>query len=427
MMLKVERGKTLLVDGPARIQLNVGKLSVLGTLVEPKEQIVVRRGKRMPLESIVDCEVELALGDSASYTIIEGDAIPTSWKQAAEKILSRGAPTTVLVVGGVDCGKTAFCTYLANSSFAKKLKIAIVDGDIGQSDIGPPGTVSLCKLNRAVVDLFKLQADELRFIGVTSPSRKPRAVVDALQALKQKALEQSSDLVIVNTDGWIEGEAAVDYKVNLVEKLAPNVIVAVKCNGELAPIIEVVSTNHEVVVVSSPQLIKKRDQETRKLLRESAYKKYLKETKVRSFPLSWIAVDGDLMFKKGVDSLLKKRIEGLTGKEVLFCQEFPNYVAVMVGKTFSFEEEHVKKLESELGKRVFCLRRGDEEGLLISLEDAAGKVLGLGTISYIDFDKGNIVINTAVNGEVTKIVVSQIKLNGEGHEIGMLFENLSLS
>ncbi|MBS7614984.1 hypothetical protein KEJ18_04560, partial [Candidatus Bathyarchaeota archaeon] len=73
------------------------------------------------------------------------------------------------------------------------------------------------------------------------------------------------------------------------------------------------------------------------------------------------------------------------------------------------------------------LRRGDEEGLLISLEDASGRVLGLGTISYVDFDKENIVINTAVNGEVSRIVVSQIRLDREGHETGMLFENLSLS
>jgi len=426
LILKVERGKTLLLDGPARIQLNLGRLSVLGALIEPKEQIVVRRGKRMPLESLVDCEVELALGDSASYTVIEGDAVPASWKQAVEKIFSPNDPTTVLVVGGVDCGKTAFCTYLANSSLGKKSKVVIVDGDIGQSDIGPPGTVSLSKLNGAVVDLFKLQADELRFIGVTSPSQKTKAVAEALRTLKQRALGQSADLVIVNTDGWVEGKAAVDYKVNLVEKLAPNIIVAVQGNDELSPILKAMP-NHEVIVVSSPQLKKKRDHETRKLLRESAYKKYLKETKVRSFPLSWIAVDGDLMFNKSADVLLKRRIEELTRKEVLFCQEFPSYIIVMVGKTVSFEEENVKKLESELGKRVLCLRRGDEEGLLIVLEDATGKVLGLGTISYVDFDKGNIIINTAVNGEVSKIFVSQIRLDKEGHETGMLFENLSLS
>ncbi|MBS7614983.1 hypothetical protein KEJ18_04555, partial [Candidatus Bathyarchaeota archaeon] len=347
MILKVERGKTLLVDGPARIQLSSGKLSVLGASVEHKEQIVVRRGKRMPLEPLIESEVDLALGDSASYTVSEVNAVPSSWKQAAEKIFCRNDPTTVLVVGGVDCGKTAFCTYLANSSLAKKSKIAIVDGDLGQSDIGPPGTVSLCRLNGAVVDLFRLQAEELRFIGVTSPSKKIKAVVEALQALKQHALEQSADLVIVNTDGWVEGDAAVSYKVNLVEKLAPDIIVAVRCDDELSPILKAIP-NHEVIVVNSPQLIKKRDHETRRLLRELAYKKYLKETKVRSFPLSWIAVDGYLMFKKGTDASLKKRIENLTGKEVLLCPEFPNYIVVMVGKTVSFEEEHIKKLEPKV-------------------------------------------------------------------------------
>jgi len=425
-MLTIEKGKTLLVDGPARIQLHSGKASVLGALVEPKEQIVVRRGKCMPLESVVSCELELVLGDSASYTVNEGTAIPSSWLQVAEKILSRKEPTTVLVIGAVDCGKTGLCTYLANVSLGKKSNIAIIDGDLGQSDIGPPGTISLCQFNESVVDLFKLRAEDLKFIGVTSPSRRTNAVIEALGTLKQRALEQSADLVIVNTDGWVEGDRAVEYKVNLVEKVAPDIVVAVQCDDELSLILKAIQ-NNQVVDVHSPQLIKKRDQETRKLLRESAYKKYLKEMRIRSFPLNWITIEGDLKFSNNKDAALKKQIENLIEKEVLFCQECSDHVIVMVGKTVPIREDHVKRLESELSKHVLWLHRGDEEGLLIALEDANGKVLGLGTISYVDLDKGNIVVNTSIEEAVSKITVSQIRLDTEGHEISVIFENLNLS
>ncbi len=425
-MLTLEKGKTLLVDGPARVHLRSGKVSVLGAQVEGGEHLVVRRGKCMPILGLVDCEVELTLGENASHTMHGENTIPSSWLQATEKILAREEPTTVLVVGSVDCGKTGFCTFLANSAFGKKQKIVIVDGDMGQSDIGPPGTVSFANFDEPVTDLFRLRSKELKFLGVTSPSSKIDDVLDAVGYLRQKVAEQSADFVIVNTDGWVQGEVATKYKVDLVKRVAPNLIVAVQCEDELSPILSELK-EFQVIVINSPQIIKKRDQETRKLLRESAYKKYLKDAKVRSFPLSWVAVDGDLKINGKNGSPLRKRIENILGKEVLFCQEEPDRVTVMLGKTATITEEHIKKLESELGKHVLWLRWGDEEGLLVALEDASGKVLGLGTIGAVDFDKGTISFNTSVEEPVSKIIIGQIRLDAEGHEIGLVFQNSTFS
>ena len=90
-------------------------------------------------------------------------------------------------------------------------------------------------------------------------------------------------------------------------------------------------------------------------------------------------------------------------------------------------EEHVKKLESELGKQVLWLRWGDEEGLIVALEDASGKVLGLGTVGAVDFDKGTISFNTSVEVPVAKIVIGQIRLDAEGREIGLVFQNSTFS
>ena len=425
-MLALEKGKTLLVEGPVRVNLKSGKASVLGAQVDSGEHLVVRRGKCMPILGLVDCEVDLTLGENATQTIHNENTIPSSWLQATEKILTSEKPSTVLVVGSVDCGKTGFCTFLANSAFGKKRKIVIVDGDMGQSDIGPPGTVSFANFREPVTDLFKLYSEELKFLGVTSPSRKIDGVLDAVGYLKQRAAEHAADFVIVNTDGWIEGDVAVGYKAGLARKIAPDLIVAVQCEDELSPILSELK-EFQVMVVQSPQIIKKRDQETRKLLGESAYKKYLKNSKVRSFPLSWVAVDGDLKINGRNGSSLRKRIENILGKEVLFCQEETNQVIVMLGKTATITEEHVKKLESELGKQVLWLRWGDEEGLLVALEDANGKVLGLGTIGAVNFDKGTISFNTSVEKPVSKIVIGQIKLDTEGREIGLVFQNSTFS
>ena len=50
---------------------------------------------------------------------------------------------TVLVIGGSAVGKSSFCRYLTEVLLARQAEVAFVDADIGQSNIGPPATVTL--------------------------------------------------------------------------------------------------------------------------------------------------------------------------------------------------------------------------------------------------------------------------------------------
>jgi polynucleotide 5'-hydroxyl-kinase GRC3/NOL9 len=307
MKQTIEKEKTLLVDGPARVDLLSGRGSVLGALLKTGENIVVRKGKRIPFWALRNSEVELVLGDSASYTETDGNSVPSSWGDAADEILSTKEPKLVLVFGGTDSGKSSFCTFLANLSLNNRFKVALLDGDLGQSDLGPPGAVSLGLVEEPIIDLFKLRPEDLVFIGVTSPDNEADAILNALRTLKEEALKDVN-LLIVNTDGWVDGDRAVSYKLSLVETVAPNFVVAIQAEDELAPILSSLR-DVNVLVIDSPQNVKKRDQETRKLLRESAYRKYLKKSKVRSFPLSWIKIEGDLRIKAWKRSRSKIRIE----------------------------------------------------------------------------------------------------------------------
>jgi polynucleotide 5'-hydroxyl-kinase GRC3/NOL9 len=59
------------------------------------------------------------------------------WQQAIDAILeTTRRPLVVMVVGAVDTGKTTFCTCLARALFERGMKVAVVDADLGQSDIG---------------------------------------------------------------------------------------------------------------------------------------------------------------------------------------------------------------------------------------------------------------------------------------------------
>ena len=377
MILTVDKGNMLLVDGPARVHILAGRASVLGALPETGDSIVVRKGKRTPFDALRNSRVELTLGDSASYSEIEGSSIPSSWREAVNEILSSRKHKIILVLGGVDCGKTSFCTYLVNSALKSRQTVGLIDGDLGQSDIGPPGTVSLSLLRQSFIDPFRLTPRSLVFIGVTSPSGKVGPVLDALETLKEEALESGADLVIVNTDGWVEGDGAVSYKVHLVEAIVPDAVVAIQGGSELVPMLDSL-LKAKVLVVDSPGDVKKRDRETRKLLRESAYNKHLREAKVRSFSSSWLEIEGDLRLDSSKE----------TGNA-----------------------------EDKSREGVIGLSDEDAEGRLVALEDAYGKVLGIGTICSADHWKGSIRIRTPVEGAVSKIRVGMIRLDKEGKEV----------
>jgi len=188
MRLAVEMGKTLLVDGPASacIVFLSGNVSVLGAELEVGEKTIMREGKRKAFEVEKKATFDLKLGVKASFEEVDGSTIPPTWKKALKEILSyTTSPVVVTVIGGVDSGKTSFCVYLANNVVKKGLKVAIIDADLGQSDIGPPSTIGFCHVTASIKDLFEIKAENAFFVGLTSPNRSINLVLEGLTKLKK--------------------------------------------------------------------------------------------------------------------------------------------------------------------------------------------------------------------------------------------------
>jgi polynucleotide 5'-kinase involved in rRNA processing len=123
--------------------------------------------------------------------------------------------------------------------------------------------------------------------------------------------------------------------------------------------------------------------------------------------LSWIKIEGDLRIKAWKRSRSKIRIEERR-------EETSD-----AGETDLKEGEH-RKLAAGFSKETIFLHEGDEEGILVVLEDTNGKVLGMGTIYNIDRERDSIRISTPVDEDASKIRLGQIKLDGEGNEIGLI-------
>lgn len=259
----IDERKTLLVDGPASVNLLSGEISVLGAPLKIEENLIVREGKRLPLWVKKRATVELRLGEGSSVNEVNAGTVLSSWDKAVKELLSLEKPVTVMVMGGVDSGKTSFCTYLVNAAVKEKLRTAVIDSDLGQSDVGPPSTVGYNFVTEPVKDLFEIDAKDAVFVGSASPSGAISKVIDGLDYLKARVIEAGVDFLVINTDGWVEGDEASSYKVRLAETVGASVVVGIQQENELNPILDVLY-NIKAVVIDSPRLIQPRSRENRK-------------------------------------------------------------------------------------------------------------------------------------------------------------------
>jgi polynucleotide 5'-hydroxyl-kinase GRC3/NOL9 len=311
----IKPDRTLIVDGPAAVQLVSGKAEVFGYPVK-QAKILVRVGKRLPFFVLEEALFDISLGAGASIQEVEGNTIPSSWNKPVEAVLAlEKRPAVVLVVGHADSGKSSFCTYMVNKLVEANCKVAVLDGDLGQSDIGPSATVGYAVTSKHVTELYNLRLANAFFAGVTSPVMAVAKALGGYNGMLNEIMQRQVDFVVVNTDGWVSGDDAVRYKASLVKELKPDVLVGVQVAEELAPLVANLESN--LIVVESSSALSPRSPEKRKSLREMSYARYLQGSKVQCYPMSQLTVEPRNAVPKDLEPQ-KSILVGLYGSENKF-------------------------------------------------------------------------------------------------------------
>jgi len=191
------------------------------------------------------------------------------------------------VVGGVDVGKSTRCTFRAKRRARGQRGAAVVDADIGQTDLGPPTTMAAGNVTKPVPNLSLIEPSERLFIGSTSPSRVTSKVIRGIKRLIDRHTEPGR-LVIVNTDGWVDGDEATEYKAQMLREVQPDITLGIGDTTRISQIVE--ATRQAALLVGSPDTVKGRTHVDRKELRGLGYRKYLANASIRLFRLAGIAL-----------------------------------------------------------------------------------------------------------------------------------------
>lgn len=283
--------RTMLIDGPASVELVSGKAEVFARPLQEAQRVLIRDGKRMPFYATENAQFNVMLGANAVVAEVEGNTVPESWSKPVQTALElQKKPVVIIVLGAVDSGKSSFSTYLLNRLVAEQRRVAVLDGDLGQSDIGPVASVGLGVATKPVSDIHNLKMQNGFFVGVTTPSLAAKKAVKGLAAMKAEAETREVDYILVNTDGYVSGDDAVSYKLEVIKELRPDIVVAVQVQTELESILSCLGGGG-VMTVEPSTAVCIRSPEKRRRLRERNYAKHIKNGKLHCIPISQVTLE----------------------------------------------------------------------------------------------------------------------------------------
>ncbi len=133
----------------------------------------------------------------------------------------------IMVIGATDVGKSTFVKNLAAFFVSKNERCWVSDLDVGQSDIGPVGTLGIAEAKKGFSVLRELEPQFLFFTGFSSPGED---IVSFLMGIRKLALfikRNKIERIVFDTTGWVKDYHALQVKVFKMDMLKPDLILLV--------------------------------------------------------------------------------------------------------------------------------------------------------------------------------------------------------
>jgi polynucleotide 5'-hydroxyl-kinase GRC3/NOL9 len=341
------------------------------------------------------------------------------WKPIAENILEH--PGMVMLFGAIDTGKSSFARYLIEQGVEKGLSVALVDADMGQSTLGPPGTIGMTNYSNNSAIRNPHSAIEMHFIGATAPVGHLVTTLSGIKKLVEKARDHKSDLVIVDTTGLVYGAAAVELKFRKVELLNPQYLIAFQRKDEIEHLLLLYHkcSNRKIYRLPVSDKVVSRNPETRRAYREQKFAEYFMQAKPIEISITDIAFhriwfnSGKKLNRNGYD-FLEKTLD----TSVFYGEKIGNTINLVVSGGYDRSQQY--NLESHFGiANIEIIEFELLQNLLIGLNDQNNETLALGLIQDIDFQSKKITLITPISdiANVRLFEFGFIRVNCSGKEL----------
>ena len=354
------------------------------------------------------------IGSSPSLEILP------EWVRAAERVLEH--PGVVVLLGASDSGKTTLGRILTEIWTTAGRTVGLVDGDIGQSSIGPPATVGLEVFSPGLPLPPSPPPRCLYFVGSTSPPGHFLPLILGTQSLVQNAIAQGAEIVLVDTTGLIRGAVAASLKWHKLQALRPQHVLALQREGELEPILHLVDGQSDLEIHRLPvsPRVMRRSNATRRAFREERFREYFAsasghdlEWKYLRFTRLWLntgrRLDRDELAVLGVSLQTTPLYAEALGEEGLVFVRGPFSRAALYQVRNALQVSDVLVIDVE-----------ELRGTLLGLHDHDGTFLALGILQDFDPEQETLRVLSPLqdSSRIRSVAFGSIRLEASGKELG---------
>ena len=401
--LELRSDEGILIRTPLTIRVISGTAEIWGAPFE--ELSLDEEGMEVLVTSGSYAKLEISRSD---YVKIN-NPIPSWWEDLLDKILDK----ITIFIGRTDSGKSSSILYLSNKALLRGEKVSVVDSDVGQSDLGPPGVISSANLKAPVYQMKCLEPDFMYFVGDKSPRGH---LLQMCLGIREALRNVDGKTVLINTTGFVDGAAARILKRAKVELVEPDIVILIeKQEGDLGHLMRSIPKGPQIIRVRSHvrDLIKDRDY--RNLSRKASLRRFLKGGMTELFDINELSLENTFLLTGIEKTEYASFLGDILGSKVVWVEESSDMLLILTEG--HVERIKIRKLEDLLRKEVRWASLRDYENLYIGLK-LRGKCMGIGILKSLDLKNRKASIFTRYRGEVDSLSLGFFKLDEEGNELG---------
>ena len=400
MIKNVDKNHTLLIKGPARVNLLEGKVEVFGKVFSHSKAVaetslIVPSASKYPIYTLEPSKFEIYTANEDNIDVIEGNTINKEWFSVKDDVINEikknqtGNPLKIMVLG-ISSGKTTLIKYLANSMLKEGLIGGYLDSDLGQQIIYLPTTLNIGKIKDYIISSADIDTEETVFIGSTFPKSNFKFIVaHSCKSLIDNYIKRHKDsnFIFIDSDGWIKTEAGIIYKNFFIDTLNPDILIIFHDDSieELKEIEKnaLKSKSRKIFFLREVnKFFYEKDKDERRFLRQSQFAKILENFRKISIPLN------DIKFVKN-----------------------------------DYDKETNKIVEIEIN--VNDLVNLPYHYVIISLMTKDSKLIKIGLLFVINLEKNYILLFSDLNFKeqtrIKKILLGSLRLSTKGNHQGYLY------
>ena len=326
----------------------------------------------------------------------------------------------ILILGASDRGKTYTLHQLAREA-SRTHKVALIDGDTGQSELGPPGCVSWAWMKPEGP-----QRGGTRFVGALSPASAALEHVLALAETVRLAEAAGANLLFIDTPGYVSGPGARRFLAALMQALTPKRILVLEKDEELGSLPTLLATlsGAELTPLPVADAVVRKSPSVRATRRLTRLARFLEEAREQEIALEELTTLGATL---GTGVPIAPHLARWAGTAlhltIVYGEIADGTLSLFVASALRPGwESLVGPISDHFGvARVRLLSLTALESTVLGLHDKTGRFLGIGRFLGLDPESQRLKFSSTASVEnLALLTFGRFRATADGQFLGEL-------